>query len=84
MCNIKANENPELLKKNGWELVKKMLETTIISRRHPFAPKAGDDKNSAVNGICLDFNGKGSQEALTEAANNIKKKIADDKAIWGE
>lgn len=83
MCNIVANENPELSKNAAWAAVLDIMPFTQSTRRHPFAPNAGSKVDEAVNKIVKDFTETDTQKVLDEAQATIEKMIADDKLIWG-
>ena len=83
MCNIVANENPELNKDPAWAAVLEIMPFTQSTRRHPFAPNAGSVVDEAVNKIVRDFTETDTKKVLDEAQAAIEKMIEDEKAIWG-
>ena len=84
MCNIAANETPELSEARGWDVTLELMPKTMVTRRHPYAPNASTFKDTAINKIVKDFSETDCSKVLNEAQTEIEKKIEEDKAIFGE
>lgn len=83
MCNIAANESPDLANAIGWDVVLELMPKTMVTRRHAYAPNSNTFKDTAINKIVKDFSETDSAKVLLEAKAEIEKKIAEDKEILG-
>jgi multiple sugar transport system substrate-binding protein len=84
MCSMEANENPAMASSVGWTETLAMMENTIGTRRHIYAPNATQFKDEAINAIVRDYTATDVTQVLNDAQAKIEAKIEEEKFIFGE
>jgi hypothetical protein len=81
---MEANENPAMASSVGWTETLAMMENTIGTRRHIYAPNATQFKDEAINAIVRDYTATDVTQVLNDAQAKIEAKIEEEKFIFGE
>lgn len=84
MCAIAANENPAMASSVGWTETLQLMNNTFGTRRHIYAPNAGNFMNEAIDSIVKNYTSEDIVGALNTAQEKILNKIEEEKFIFGE
>lgn len=84
MCSKAANENPAMASSVGWTETLELMDNTYGTRRHPYAPNAGQFMSEAVDSIVKNYTATDISEALNTAQQQIEAKIEEEKFIFGQ
>ncbi|HBI72022.1 MAG TPA: hypothetical protein DEG06_11365 [Lachnospiraceae bacterium] len=84
MCSTEANENPAMASSVGWKETIALMENTNGTRRHPYAPNAGQFMAEAVDSIVKNYTATDVEAALNTAQEQIEAKIEEEKFIFGK
>lgn len=84
MCSIAANENPAMASSVGWTETLTIMNNTIGTRRHVYAPNAATFMTEATESILKNYTATDVTTVLNDAQTKIETKIEEEKFIFGE